>query len=316
MTHIIDTHCHIGSLDMIPPSFVEGIVENIALALTARGVRSKRSAVEDLVLARFNDPMCDELVAEMDDAGIDRAVLLAADFTYALKDCRLGIAEILEHHRLVKERHPGRFHVFAGVDPRWGKDGIDLFERSIRDWGFEGLKVYPPCGFSGSDPRLFPYYEICSRWRIPVLVHIGGTCPELAFDVASPVLLDEAARTFPGVNFILAHGSVSYVEECAMMAGFRPNVYLDVSGFQTADLSMLEQLFRRGFRHKVLFGTDWPLFRLQGRQSECLAKLNAEGGPIDALLDHERRAFFGGTVARLLSLRSAPAGDAQKGTIP
>jgi predicted TIM-barrel fold metal-dependent hydrolase len=223
-----------------------------------------------------------------------------------LKDSRLSIEEMLLHHRKINERHPGKFFVFAGVDPRWGRDGVDLFERSIRDFGFHGLKVYPPCGFHASDPRLYPYYEICSRWRIPALVHIGGSCPALAFDTASPILLDQAARDFPQVNFILAHGSVSYVEECSMMCAFRPNVYLDVSGYQTAELAQLDQLFRRGFRHKVLFGTDWPLFRLQGRQDECSTKLRAEEGPLARLREHEVRSFMGGTAAKLLSLRADP----------
>ncbi|MCY1079442.1 amidohydrolase family protein [Archangium lansingense] len=303
---VIDTHCHIASLDFIPPEFVDGIVSNIELALDSQGVRAAASKVREVYLAKLQDPLCDELVSEMDGAEIDHAVLLAPDFTYALKGSRLTIEEILLHHKTVYERHQGRFSVFAGVDPRWGKDGIDLFERSIRDFGFHGLKVYPPCGFPGSDPQLYPYYEICARWHVPVLVHIGGTCPALAFDTASPVQLDEAARNFPRVNFILAHGSVSYVEECAMMCSFRPNVYLDVSGFQTAELVALEQLLRRGFKHKVLFGTDWPLFRLQGSQNECLAKLKAEGGPLEQLRNHELRAFFGGTVAKLLGTRSDP----------
>src|SRR5262249_28050984 len=133
---------------------------------------------------------------------------------------------------------------------------------------------------------------------------------DLAFDTAAPVLLDQAARDFPRVNFILAHGSVAYVEECAMMAGFRPNVYLDVSGFQTADLAMLAHLFGRNFNHKVLFGTDWPFFRLQGTQKECLDKLRAKNGPIERLRVHEERAFMGGTIANLLASReAAPAGE-------
>jgi predicted TIM-barrel fold metal-dependent hydrolase len=302
---VVDTHCHIASLDIMPPSFVDGMVANIGLALSSQGLRAAPRKIKELIVAKFQDPLCDELIVEMDAAGVHQAVLLAPDFTYALKDSRLTIAEALAHHRTVSERHPGRFFVFAGVDPRWGTDGIDLFERSIREFGFHGFKVYPPCGFQASDPRLFPYYEICARWRLPVLVHIGGTCPALAFDTASPVFLDRAAREFPQVNFILAHGSVAYVEECAMMCAFRPNVYLDVSGFQTADLALLGQLFRRGFTHKILFGTDWPLFRLQGRQDECLAKLGVTGGPIEQLRPHELEAFFGATVARLLAIRSA-----------
>jgi len=304
--NVIDTHCHIASPDFLPLSFIDGILSNMTLALASQGIRANPSKIRDLYLAKLQDPQCDELVAEMDAAGVAKAVLLAPDFTYALKDSRLTIDEILSHHRKVLARHPDRFLVFGGVDPRWGKDGIDLFERSVRDFGFHGMKVYPPCGFHASDPRLFPYYEICARWHIPVVLHIGGTCPALAFDTASPVLLDTAARTFPGVNFILAHGSVSYVEECAMMCAFRPNVYLDVSGFQTAESAQLEQLFRRGFRHKVLFGTDWPLFRLQGRQEDCLSKLRMESGPLAGLRQHELRSFMGGTAARLLAERAQP----------
>jgi hypothetical protein len=304
-TGIIDAHCHIASLDIIPPSFLRGILANMELAMAARGVRAGRAKLEQLITSRFQDLWCDELVSEMDAAGIAQSVLLAADFTYALKDSHFTIEQILEHHQAVCLRHPGRFYVFSGVDPRWGADGIDLFERSIREFGFHGFKIYPPCGFQPSDPILFPYYEICAQWNIPVLLHIGGTCPALAFDTAAPVLLDPAARAFPNVNFILAHGSVSYVEECAMMCSFRPNVYIDISGFQSADLELLDQLFRRGFRHKVLFGTDWPFFRLQGSQRECLAKLNADGGPLDQLHPHEARGFFGETIGRLLRLRAS-----------
>jgi predicted TIM-barrel fold metal-dependent hydrolase len=303
---VIDVHCHIASLDFIPPAFIDGVVANLELALTSSGAPARGAKLRELYLAKFQDPLCDELVVEMDAAGIAQSVLLAADFTYALKGNRLTIEEIHLHHNAVCERHPGRFYVFAGVDPRWGTDGVALFERSVRDLGFHGLKLYPPCGFHPSDRILYPYYEICSQWRIPVLAHIGGTCPALSFDTASPVLFDRAARDFPGVNFILAHGSVSYPDECAMMCAFRPNVYLDVSGFQTADLSLLDHLFHRGFRHKILFGTDWPLFRLQGSQRECLSRLTAEGGPLDQLRAHESRSFLGESAARLLGYRTAP----------
>lgn len=300
---IIDAHCHIASLDFIPPSFLDGLAANARLALASQGIRATADKIGRMLLTKFQDPLCDELVAEMVEAGIEKSVLLAADFTYAVKDCRMSIADVLAHHRVVMDRHPGQFVVFAGVDPRWGRDGLDLFERSIRDYGFHGFKVYPPCGFRPSDRGLYPYYEMCAKWRLPVLIHIGGTCPDLAFDTASPVMLDQAARDFPQVNFILGHGSVSYVEECAMMAAFRPNVHIDVSGFQTVDLAMLGQLFGRSINHKVLFGTDWPFFRLQGSQKECLDKLRADDGPMDRLRLHEERAFMGGTLDGLLKMR-------------
>src|SRR4029077_14497254 len=90
-TGIIDAHCHIASLDIIPPSFLGGILANMELAMAARGVRAGRAKLEQLIHSRFQDLWCDELVSEMDAAGIAQSVLLAADFTYALKDSHFTI---------------------------------------------------------------------------------------------------------------------------------------------------------------------------------------------------------------------------------
>src|SRR5262245_24005879 len=116
---VIDAHCHIASMDFFPPAFVDGVVANLELALTSQGIRADRRKLKEMYLAKFQDPLCDELVSEMDAAGIARSVLLAADFTYAFRDGGLTIEEILQHHQAVYRRHPGRFYVFAGVDPRW-----------------------------------------------------------------------------------------------------------------------------------------------------------------------------------------------------
>src|SRR6185503_5870223 len=92
---VIDAHTHIASLDFLPDAFADGVVANIDLALTTYGLRSNKDKVKELFLSKFQDPLCDELVSEMNESGIDQSILLAADFTYALKDCRLTIEEIL-----------------------------------------------------------------------------------------------------------------------------------------------------------------------------------------------------------------------------
>jgi predicted TIM-barrel fold metal-dependent hydrolase len=162
------------------------------------------------------------------------------------------------------------------------------------------MKLYPPCGYSPSDPSLYPFYEICAARGLPVVVHTGGTSPALGLDTAHPVLLDRAARDFPAVNFILAHGSGSYVEQCAMMCAFRPNVFLDVSAYQSAPLDRLRDVFTRGISHKVIFGSDWPVFRLRGNQKSFVEALLSEAGPLRDLRARELSAFFRGTIERLL----------------
>lgn len=304
-TRIVDFHCHIASEMCFPPSFQDGIVANVATALESRGIPARRARLAKAQAGILQDPLCDQLVQEMDDAGIAEAVLLLPDFTYALRDSTHSIEELVAHHRVVRDRHPGRFRVFVGIDPRWGSDGVDLFARSVTEHGFDGFKAYPPCGYTLSDKGLYPFYEICAAYGLPVLSHIGATAPVLDFEVAQPIYVDRPARDFPGVDFVLAHGSVHYPDECAMLCTNRPNVYLDVSGYETTPMAGLQAVFRRGINHKVLFGTDWPIFRLQGHQSDFVARLEAEGAFPATMTAADRALFFAGNADRLLGKRTA-----------
>jgi predicted TIM-barrel fold metal-dependent hydrolase len=297
---IIDIHCHVASEMCFPPSFRNGVVDNMVVALQSRGIPVTTEKVARMHDATLQDPLCDQLVAEMDEAKIAEAVLLVPDFTVALKDSTHTIEEVIDHHKVVTERHPGRFRVLVGVDPRWGADGVALFERAIVEYGFDGMKLYPPCGYRLSDKLLYPFYEICAQYSLPVLTHIGATSPALDFEVALPIYVDKPAKDFPGVDFILAHGSVNYPDECAMLCNNRPNIYLDVSGYEAGGVYGLNTLFRRGINHKVLFGTDWPIFRMQGRQHEFISRLFGEDAFPAAMSDTDRRLFFSGNAARLL----------------
>jgi predicted TIM-barrel fold metal-dependent hydrolase len=103
-------------------------------------------------------------------------------------------------------------------------------------------------------------------------------------------MLDQACRDFRTVNFVLGHGGSHYVDDCAMMAAFRPNVYLEFSGFQRAGalkaaLARLAGLFDRGLNHKILFGTDFPVF--QARLADLTQGLWDEDGPFAALSEKD-----------------------------
>lgn len=309
---IIDAHCHIAAAEHIPRSFVTGSVSNVVAVLTAQGIPATVDKLTAIFLEKMRDPLCDDLVKEMDQAGIAKAFLLAADFSYALRDCPLTIEESYLRHRDVLKRHPDRFEVFGGMDPRWGRDGLDLFERSLREFGFRGFKLYPPTGFAPSDPSLFPFYEICAHYRVPVTVHIGPTSPALSFTPTYPFLLDEAARRFPSVNFIMAHGAVSFTEECAMLCAFRPNLFMDISAFQSAlrrdgSAAVVKAAVAKGINHKILFGTDWPVFRLQGDQKAFVEAVCGENGPLADLSDADRTMILHGNAERLLAEARCPS---------
>lgn len=286
---VIDCHTHLPWHECVPAEFLDSAIANMLALLRARGARATRKAVTEQVMSGMQDRQGDALVEEMALANITQAAVLVPDLTFALRSSNLTIEELLLHHRNVGERHGDKLVLFAGVDPRWGADGIALFERAV-EWGFRGLKLYPPCGFNPSDPMLYPYYEVCRKHSLPVLVHIGPTAPALSFSTSHPLMLDQACRDFGSVNFVLGHGGSHYVEDCVMMAAFRPNVYLEFSGFQRAGalkdaLRRLSGLFEQGLNHKILFGTDFPVF--QTRLADLTAGLWAPDGPFADLADKD-----------------------------
>jgi uncharacterized protein len=301
---VVDAHAHIASHRYTPQAFIDGVIDNLMVALEAQPVRIKRSRLQDQYMRTLQDHECDELVKQMDAADIEQTVLLVPDFTYALPGSALTIEEMLVEHAAVLKKHAGRLIMLAGVDPRWEADGVRLFERAITEYGAAGLKLYPPCGYSPSDRLLDPFYELCDAHNLPVLLHTGPTSPALSFDTAKPMALDNAARRFPRVKFILAHGAVSFVEEAVAMSKFRPNVYLDVSGFDSAlrkggRMPSVDEVFEAGIAHKVLFGTDWPVFRMNGTQGDLVSAFATGEGPAARLSATERSNVMRGNAARL-----------------
>ncbi|SIK04288.1 amidohydrolase 2 [Mycobacteroides abscessus subsp. bolletii] len=298
---IIDFHCHIADPRFFPKEFRDGVVDNMQIALNSRGVPIPRDHIERMHSSTLRDPWCDKLTAQMDEAGISQAVLLLPDFTKVWPDSSPPLTQLIQHHREVQNRHPERFKVFVGVDPRWGPQGAALFEQCLRDEKMDGLKLYPPCGYSLSDPALYPLYEICREYGVPVLTHIGATTPTLDFECAHPMAVDRAAKDFPEVDFVLAHGSVHYQAECAMLCNNRPNVYVDVSGYQTAGgVAGLCWLLEQGIAHKLLFATDYPVFGLQGKQVDFVERMWS-ALPNTNAKNTEIELFLSGNAKRLLS---------------
>lgn len=266
---IIDAHTHLASPMVLPGVFFDGWVDNIRRLLPPGLPAAHRARIAQSFRPSLVDPEGDLLVAEMNAAGIDVAVSLIIDYGLAFPGQVPPLEEIFAAHRVLLERHPGRFVVFAGVDPRRGRSGLELFERSLVEWGFKGLKLYPPCGFSPSDAALDPFYDLCAQRGVPVLTHTGPTSPKLSFRHTHPADVDDAAHRFPGVDFILGHGAVVHRDEAALLAEYRPNVYLDTAGFQGVHrrgewADTLSFFKRRGLLRKLVFGTDWPIHSQYG----------------------------------------------------
>lgn len=245
---MIDAHTH--------PLMVRELVEDDAKL--ARAVREVWGLL-------FPPQPLEIFLREMDEAGVDKAVLLPVDCSTA-HGCRLPSNEAIAG---LVERSD-RFIGFASVDPSL-PDAERSLERAVRELGLRGLKLDP--ALQRFDPRdrerAFPLYRLCGELGVPVVVHVGMSwAPKGLASFAQPLLLEEAIQAFPKVNFILPHIGWPWTGETLMLALKYRNVHLDTSLIyartpgealakvlgEGIGLPVLEGSLTR----QLLFGSDYP----------------------------------------------------------
>lgn len=301
---IIDGHIHINSSRFIPVEFVQGVAHNMLVESLATYNKTKVDSLAKAIHSQMKDHFGDQLVADMDSAKVTKSVLLVPDFSYVFTSVE-PIDVLAKAHYEICRKHDNRFIVFLGIDPRHGTKALDAFKCGIFEYGFKGLKLYPPCGYSASDPSLYPFYELCEANKLPVLLHTGPTSPQLTFKYSHPFDVDEAARLFPGVNFILAHGGVVNVDAAVQQCQYRPNVYLDISGFSSMKgeggwVKHLSRLSSKGINHKIIFGTDWPLASMTETYSSQLAKFVSQEGPMHNCQTSDQEKIMWKNMSKLI----------------
>ena len=205
----------------------------------------------------------DDYLAKMDRAGIERSLLIAVragdlrvqgsfevPYDYVLEACRA---------------HPDRFSGLAGVDPTRGMQGLRDLEVAVAEYGFVGAHWYPHWFAMPPDaPQIYPYYAKCCELDIPIMMQVGQNLvysrTRRLPSVARPILLDQVAIDFPELALIGIHIGVPWTDEMIAMCWKHDNVY--VAGDAYAPKHWPAQLvhYANSYgRHKVLFGTDWPV---------------------------------------------------------
>jgi uncharacterized protein len=111
-----------------------------------------------------------EQIKDMNDAGIDKAVLRLPCWQewVDLNVCK-QINDLLYQHLKL---HPGRFLAMAVVPPWDTRDDIKELERCIKDLGFSGVQMAAHYGTLYLDEEEFkPYFKVINQLGVPVIVH-------------------------------------------------------------------------------------------------------------------------------------------------
>ncbi|MBN2283067.1 MAG: amidohydrolase [Deltaproteobacteria bacterium] len=236
---IIDTHSQLFTKEAI-----ESLPEEMA--------RSYQLMFKDLKFPEIEDTLKD-----MDEAGVDLAVIVAID---AETTFRYRVPNDLVARTV--EKYPDRFIGFASVDPHKGLPALDELERAVKELGLKGLKLLPhllKC--APNDPIMYPVYEVAQDLQIPVLFHTGtqfhaGT----KISYCMPVYLDDVAVDFPRMKIIMAHFGYPWFYEGMSVVLRNPNVYFNIAGW--APRRIPEEVIRQingPLAGKALFGSDYPL---------------------------------------------------------
>jgi predicted TIM-barrel fold metal-dependent hydrolase len=201
-----------------------------------------------------------EVLKLMDESRLEKIVVIALNYETNEKYGGFKIPNELISDMV--KAHPDRFYGVAAVDPNKGVLAVRELEVALRDLGLKGLKVLPNrAEMYPNDKRLYPFYEKCLEYDVPVWVHIGyHPQPLTPSKYSDPMTLDDVAIDFPDLTIIGNHIGFPYTEVMIANCLKHQNVYVDTAAWSPKGLPDIFIKYMNGpLRYKVLYGTDWCL---------------------------------------------------------
>jgi uncharacterized protein len=215
----------------------------------------------------------DDLIEQLDDAGIRRAVVLSNAYFFD------GVVPVDgDPYTMVRAendwtaeqvmRHPDRLAALCSFNPL--KDhALAELERCSKNRAFTGVKLHiGTSGIDFDDPehvaKTRRVFEAANRLRLPLLVHTSGS-PRWGKQQAE-VFLKELVSAAPDVQVVVAHlwGGAFYNEPAlgvladAVSSGKAKNLYFEASSLY-GDERMMQALARRMRQiglQRIYFGSD------------------------------------------------------------
>lgn len=309
---IVDFHYHVLAEEWYPEGWWMAIAGTYVHGLRAMGIELSLEAVRENMIPPLWDPHGETLIAEMEEAGIDRTVIMPMDFGLLLGEPETPVEEQNRAFSQLQRRYPDRIIALASVDPR-RPNALELVKRAIEGWGLRGLNLYPASGFYPNGRETYRLLERASRLGVPVVVHTGQMAPApLRIKYGDPVYLDDILVDFPNLTVIAAHMGFGWHEQLFYMGALKFNLATDISAWQDVARSnyhkfceVLRQALDRLGADRVLFGTDGPFPRLLVSSKdylEIIRELPRKAPEGIGFTEEEVAAILGGNAARILGI--------------
>jgi len=247
-----------------------GSIDIVANLFTAQEITNDQVGIDQDFMAQIRMPPAmrkgvsiPQYIAKMDSAGIDRSLIVAV----RAGDMRMKGSFEIPYERVfeVCKKNPDRFSGLAGVDPYRGMQGLRDLQRAVKDYGFVGAHLYPHWfGLAPDHAKYYPYYAKCCELDIPIMMQVGHNLiyqrDRRLPSVGRPISLDQVAIDFPELKLLGIHIGIPWTDEMISMAWKHENVFIGVDAYAPKHWpQQLVHYLNTYGRHKVLFGTDWPV---------------------------------------------------------
>lgn len=235
---VLDFHVHVLRYDRIEAG-VKNLLE-----------KAYPGKVKEL-LDQYSTP--EQLTALLDEAGVERAVLLA--------EYSPGVTCVVTNEEVAEIcRQAPRYLPFANINPHFLADPVKELEHVVEDLGCHGVKLLPSYqNWHPLDSRMYRLYDAAQAMGIPMHFHIGSSVfPGTRMKYADPLWLDDIAVDFPRLTLIMAHsGRGFWYDRAFFLARLHDNIYMEISGLPPKNLLKYFPEFERN-ADKIIFGSDWP----------------------------------------------------------
>lgn len=190
---------------------------------------------------------------------------------------------------------PDRLVGVGSVDISKPMEAVREIRRCVEELGFQAIRVLPwLCETAPTDRRFYPVYVGCCEMDVPWCTQIGHTGPLMPSEVGRPIYLDQVALDFPELKIVGGHIGYPWTEEAIAVATKHENVFIDTSAYTVKRYppELVRYLQGHG-RHKVLFGTNYPMI-MPGHALKGLDDLGLD--------EDVKNAFLSGNATRIFKL--------------
>jgi predicted TIM-barrel fold metal-dependent hydrolase len=229
----------------------------------------------------FKSLTIDETLAQMDDAGVEVAVL-----STSVKDPEPSVLEFVE-------KRPDRFALAAYVRPQKLMRELWRLEDLVNEYPVVMARVVPfDLDLAPSDALYYPLYAKCVELDLPLSINTGLPGPPVPGECQDPIHLDRICYRFPDLRLCMAHGADPWWGTAMRLIIKYPNLRIMTSAYSPKHFpeEFVHFMNTRG-QDKVMYASDHPVLPMKRVIGEA-EQLDLRDGVLDKFLRANARDFF------------------------